>query len=265
MARLDLQPKNATRLEKAVSQTIDRLPELNVGVQDLRGFKYEPADPIVPYLVLEYGLTEVADYLPDLRAALAEGVDWQRIRGTIASVHKALNWIGADGIIEENSPYLYKWWWFQIHLPTERRSSAFVTPMIALANASKPLRSEFARVTAGFDVRAIRTNVGRLNRQMLNSWSGVRRAPGEPVLSFRYHHTQITDYPELGIYVGERKTVRHALLVDAAAPTEQRSGFPSSLATKLADASAPSSVPFSNAPWGNVPFGVPSPTVQTGY
>src|SRR5690606_8271555 len=109
-------------------------------------FKFNPPDQIVPYLVAEYGLNEIADYLPDLRAVLREGVSWQRLIGTPAAVHKALRWISHDGDIEEFPARKRKWWWFQVHLPFEVRNPDFVRPMTQLVKASKPLRSEFARV-----------------------------------------------------------------------------------------------------------------------
>lgn len=267
MTRRHLLPAPSTPLEKAISETLDRLPELGVGSDALHGFKFDPIAVVVPYLIAEYGLGEIDGFIDDPIRVLREGIAWQRLRGTPAALHMALDWIGADGVLEENPPQRFKWWWFQVHLPDERRSSAFVDPMIAVAKASKPLRSEFARVTAGYDVRGFRLNGSRLNAALLNSWSGVRRAPGEPVLSLRVHQNEIVEYgPTLGIVDGEWMFVGRWVKVDGAAATEQRSSMPSSLATSLADASDPAVVPFSNAPFSATEaFGSPSPTVQTGY
>lgn len=266
MERIHLLPKNATALERAVSEAIDWMPEIGAGAVSLRGFKYDPIDQIVPYLVAEFGLSEIEDYLSNLRDVLREGLIWQRERGTPAALHRALNWIGKDGLIEEMSPRRFKWWWFQVHLPLEQRDSTFVTPMIALAKASKPLRSEFARVTAGYDVRGFQLNGSRLNAGLLNSWSGVRRAAGEPVLSLRVHHSAAVEYGEgLGAVEGEWSSIHHHVIVDGAAPTEQKSSMPTSAATQLVSSSEPSIVPFNNAPFSATDtFGVPSPIVQTG-
>jgi P2-related tail formation protein len=264
--RSHLLPRNATPVERAVSETIDRLPELSVGADDIRGFKYNPSDLVVPHLLVEYGLGEIEDFLDDQRDLLREGVVWQRLRGTPAALHRALLWNDSDGTLEENPITRFKWWWFQVHLPDERHSSAFVSAMIALANASKPLRSEFARVTAGFDVRGFTLNEKRMNGGgMLNSWSGVRRAEGEPVLSFRVRHrTQAFADEVMQLDMKHSQRVRHAHLIDAGAPTEQRSGFPSALATGIGDSTDPKTVPFNNAPFEEeVSFGVPSPQVQT--
>jgi P2-related tail formation protein len=267
MIRRHLQPNNSTAYERALSETMDRSPELSPAIAALRGFKFRPPDHIVPYLVVEYALTEIEDYLPDLRTVLAEGILWQRLRGTPAALHRALGWIGHDGTLEESPPTRVKWWWFQVHLPFEVRSSEFERPMTALVKASKPLRSEFARITAGYDVRGLRLNAGRLNSNLLNSWSGVRRQAGEPVLSLRVNHRNEVTYSDFGIgIIPGASTIHHVHVVDAAAPTEQRSGFPSALATSIADASKPNSVPFNNSPFSSDdPFGVPAQIAQTGF
>jgi P2-related tail formation protein len=163
--RRDLLPRNATAAEKALSAALDRLPELSPGAQAIRGFKFNPVPAFVPFLIVEYGLGEIEDffYAGDWRRILAEGIVWQRLRGTPAAMHRGLSWIGSDGRIEENPVDRFKWWWFQLHLPGEVSNANFVSPMIAIARASKPLRSEFARVTAGLDVRGFRLNASRLN------------------------------------------------------------------------------------------------------
>ncbi|PRD42333.1 hypothetical protein C5748_16175 [Phyllobacterium phragmitis] len=156
--------------------------------------------------------------------------------------------------------------WIQVHLPFEVRNTDFVTSMTALSKASKPLRSEFARVTAGYDKRGFRLNQHRLNGgALLNSWSGVRRASGEPVLSLRYHHRELVDVWGGGdIGVIETSRMRMTDIIDAAAPTVQRSSRTVSNAPALADYENPTSVPFSNAPWLDEPFGVPAIRVQKG-
>ena len=121
-----------TPLERVLSESLDKLPILMPGVESLRGFKFNPPDPIIPYLIAEYGLNEIADYLPDLRAVLREGVAWQRLIGTPAAIHKALRWINHDGDIEEFPATARKWWWFQVHLPFEPTTTQFLLPTTRL-------------------------------------------------------------------------------------------------------------------------------------
>lgn len=268
MENRHLLPNNATAFERAMSEAMNPSPDLSPAIVTLRGFKFDPPDVIVPYLVREYGLTEIEDYLPDFRTVLAEGIIWQRLRGTPAALHRALGWIGHDGVIEETSPRRFKWWWFQVHLPDPRRSSAFVTPMIGLAKASKPLRSEFARVTAGYDKRGFILDTHKLNGgALLNSWSGVRRAAGEPVLSLRWRHAPpVFEVPIYEPTVAGRQAINHTALLSAGPATTQKSSFPQELAFTAANYSNPSGVPFSNAPFSETEiFGAPIPQIQKDY
>lgn len=268
MERRHLQPNNATAYERAISEAMDRAPELSPAIVALRGFKFDPPDAIVPYLIREYGLTEIEDYLPDLRTVLKEGLTWQRLRGTPAALHRALGWIGHDGVLEENSPKRFKWWWFQIHLPEPRRSSRFVSPMTAVANASKPLRSEIARITAGYDKRGFVLNAHRVNGgALLNSWSGIRRGGGEPALSLRWNH--IAPVFANTLYnpgITGRQSINHTALLSAGPSTTQKSSFPQDFSFAPADYSDPDTVPFSNAPFPeDKPFGAPIPQIQKDY
>ena len=255
-----------TPLERVLSESLDKLPSLMPGVESLRGFKFDPPDKIVPYLVAEYGLNEIADYLPDLRAVLREGVGWQRLIGTPAAVHKALWWINHDGDIEEFPAKARKWWWFQIHLPFEVRNTDFVRPMTQLVKASKPLRSEFARVTSGWDVRAFRLNEHRLNGGAgLNNWSGKQRAPGEPVLSLRVNQARRVTVPTGGRV--DVKAIQHVLMVRTVrigVPIRQPSASFASTAAIRINYQNPATVTYQNAPFVNKPFGTPVPRVQTG-
>lgn len=268
MEHRHLLPNNATPFERSMSEAMNPTAELSPAIVTLRGFKFDPPDAIVPYLIREYGLTEIEDYLPDLRTVLAEGIIWQRLRGTPAALHRALGWIGHDGVIEENAPTRFKWWWFQVHLPDPRRSSAFVTPMIGLTRASKPLRSEFARVTAGYDKRGFILDTHKLNGgALLNSWSGVRRAAGEPVLSLRWNHpAPVFDVPIYEPLIAVRQAITHVAQLSAGPATTQKSSFPQELTFTAADYSDPKTVPFSNAPFSETSnFGAPIPQIQKDF
>lgn len=264
--RIALLPSNATALETAISESMDRTPEIGPGVVALRGFKYNPPDRIVPFLVVEYGLQEIADFIPDLRLLLAEGIAWQRIVGTPAAIHKSLRWINYDGDIEEFPAKAQKWWWFQIHLPFEVRNSNFVRPMTTLVKASKPLRSEFARVTAGHDVRAFRLNKHRLNGSAgINNWSGIRRSPDEPVLSLRVSSRTTVIVPTGGkVKVLQTQNLHSHKIVRANIPLFNPTFHLAAAAAVRTDYQKKTTVAFQNAPFTNQPFGAPVPRVQTG-
>lgn len=260
-----LLPRNATALEKALVQVSDRTQELSPGIVELRGFKHEPIDRIVPYLVIEYGLSEIAEYLPDLRTVISDGIKWQRLIGTPAAIHMALGWINHDGDIEEFPAKASKWWWFQIHLPFEVRNTDFVRPVTHLVKASKPLRSEFARLTAGHDVRAFRLNKHRLNGDAgLNNWSGIKRSDAEPVLSLRVNRRQPV-YALLG--GGVVKRTQHISMIRPVVlgmPTRQQGAILLSGSARHVDLNNQATTPFRNAPFNNQPFGKPSLIVQRG-
>src|SRR3954471_6709477 len=101
MARLHLLPHNSTPLERALSESLDWLDELQPGVVELRGFKHSPQPNMLPFLIQEYGFQDVARYVPDFAQVIKEGLQFQRQRGTHAAVHRALKWIERDGTLEE--------------------------------------------------------------------------------------------------------------------------------------------------------------------
>ncbi|GAA5542422.1 phage tail protein [Brucella sp. NBRC 113783] len=255
-----------TPLERVLSESLDKLPDLIPGVESLRGFKFNPPDSIVPYLVAEYGLNEIAEYMPNLRDLIHEGIQWQRIIGTPAAIHKALQWINHDGDIEEFAAKATKWWWFQIHLPFEVRNTNFVRPLTHLVKASKPLRSEFARVTAGHDVRAFRFNKHRLNGTAgLNNWSGIKRTPDEPVLSLRVNIRRVVVIPTNGaVNVLETQNLHSHKPVSVAIPTSNPTFRLAAFPATRTDYRNKSTVQFQNAPFVSQPFGAPVPRVQTG-
>lgn len=265
--RIALLPSNATALETAISESMDRTPEIGPGVVALRGFKHNPSDRIIPFLVAEYGLQEIADFIPDLRRLLSEGIAWQRIIGTPGAIHKALSWINHDGDIEEFPARARKWWWFQVHLPFEVRNTNFVRPMTQLVKASKPLRSEFARVTAGWDVRAFQLNRHRLNGDaFLNDWSGIRRAPGEPVLSLRVNQRpHAAFWPETFIRVRTTTLISLFVRTTYGLPLRQRIAIFVASAGVLARYSEPSIQTFQNAPFLADRFGKPASRAHIGF
>ena len=54
-----LLPANATRLEQALSLATDSLSRLALPTDAIRQFKTDPSDPLLPWLIWEYGLGEL--------------------------------------------------------------------------------------------------------------------------------------------------------------------------------------------------------------
>jgi len=77
---------NATKQEKALVDAID----YKVDPSRIRGFKLNPKDEILPWIIEEYGLGEILHWAKDKRKAVEEGIKFQRLRGTPALLKIAL-------------------------------------------------------------------------------------------------------------------------------------------------------------------------------
>lgn len=85
----------------------------------IRTAKEDAPDDYLPFLIWEYGLEELLPYLPDPRVALNNGLQWQPIRGTPASLTLALSWLGVTAVIEEDDPTSVHWYEFQLATYTQ--------------------------------------------------------------------------------------------------------------------------------------------------
>jgi hypothetical protein len=164
-----LLPPSRSSLETALS--IGLGPRLLDGPMHLRGFKVAPADALIPWLIWEYGLEELLPYLPDPRRAIREGVAWQRIRGTEASLRAALSWRGLDDVaIEEGTRTDFAV--FQID-PGRVPETAEVIDIIGLSRLAAPARSKLVRLYHDYDLRALVGDHGVVEGGQWDDWSGV--------------------------------------------------------------------------------------------
>ncbi|MGB1197043.1 MAG: phage tail protein [Synechococcus sp.] len=193
MTAADLLPSNATRLERDLSRSSDVLPTLGPGTQLIRTAKrINIPDDVVPWLIYEYGLGEITPYVPDLRQALVEGVQWQRVRGTRRAVDIGLGWIGFAAEIEESEAATIRWAQFQLGLNQAPNGLGAIDSVVGITRLSSPVRSQLFRVYGGYDYRRF-----RLDDHMLSegSWlcdhTGTYPRPDWPQLSFgrQFHGT----------------------------------------------------------------------------
>lgn len=178
-----LLPANATQLEQALSLSTDPLSRLALSADAIRQFKTEPSDPLLPWLIWEYGLGELLPYLPDPRRAIAEGILWQRLRGTPAALSTALSWIGATATIEQEPPGVH-FAEFQLDPGQVLDSDTAIANLIAIAKLSAPARSRLSRIYHGYDLRRIVLDESRLGEALLSDHSGVFWKDGQTKLSF---------------------------------------------------------------------------------
>lgn len=153
--RQNLLPQNATGFERALSESLDRLPELQPGFDELRGFKSAPVhESILPWLVVEYGLGGITQYLPDLASAIEYGLRWQRVKGTPQGVAESLTWVGyAFSTFYEAPLRRTRWHLYELELDRFRDSEDDLATIEAVVRLSDPVRSEFFRAWNGYTVR----------------------------------------------------------------------------------------------------------------
>lgn len=171
-------PSNATDFELAIAAVDDPHARLADAVEAIRAADRAPPTPFLPYLIWEYGLGELTPYVPNVYALIAEGVRWQRVRGTSAAVVKALAWLGYAGALEWEPTR--RRWWNGVQLALGRLRDAEepdLDRIEGLMGLSLPFRSDFLRGFYGYDVRAVETGWTRLSAGMLSDWSGARLHP----------------------------------------------------------------------------------------
>lgn len=166
-----LLPPNATPLELAV-EAATALDERITDLDTISGLKTRVPEALIPWLLWEYGLVPLTPYLTDPRRAIAEGIVWQRIRGTPKALTTALGWVGCeDARIEETGPG-FGWSRIQID-PGLVPSRDQARGVIAVSGLSLPARSRLARLYHDLDLRALRLDRDTLDRALLDDWSGI--------------------------------------------------------------------------------------------
>ena len=204
-----LLPPNATALERSLSISTDLLTRLAGDAEALAGFKTDPADSLLPWLIWEYGLGELLPYLPEPRRAIAEGLRWQRLRGTPAALTTALSWIGAHPQVEQETPGIH-FAEFQFDPGLVLDNDDAIANLIAIARLSAPARSRLSRIHHGWDLRRVVLDESRLGDALLSDHSGVLWQDGQTKLSFG-RFRQLANPPLDIALVPTREAVRFAV------------------------------------------------------
>ena len=171
---MSLLPKNATSVERALEAAT--APDRHLAGSDaaLRTFKDAPPDALLPSLVWEYAVGELVPWLGgDACRAIADGVAWNRLRGTPAALKTLLGWVWPTPIaIEEEEAGSAHFAEFMVD-PGRVLSDAEVATLVAAARLSAPARSRLARVFHAYDIRRLRLDHSRLGDAMLSDYSGT--------------------------------------------------------------------------------------------
>lgn len=181
----ELLPSNGTAWERVVADAMDATADLAGAVGAIRTAKLiSPPPSFLPFLVYEYGLGELTPYVPNLYDLINEGVDWQRVRGTPASLFMALGWLGYGGDLREENTRRRFWNLFQIELDRVRDNEAGLEGVAGIARLSVPQRSVFWRGYHGLDIRPQTFGESHLGDSHFGEYSGRRLKQGGPLWSF---------------------------------------------------------------------------------
>ncbi len=218
---LDLLPNHATTLEKELVNSTDSISRLGAGLERIRDAKRQNIpDNVVDWLIYEYGLGEVTPYLTDPRQALAEGVQWQRVRGTPSAVELGLGWINFPASVEESEAATLRWAEYQLGLEDGPADHSKISRVVGISGISQPARTRMFRIHGGwYDFRRFNLNDHALSEgAMLCDHSGVIVRPEWPQLSFGREYQNQADAN------GAAETAPG--IVDAYKPTRPIQSFP---------------------------------------
>lgn len=182
----DLLARSATKWEMAVANAMAPLPAIASGITSMRRVKYvSPRPSMLPYLDWEYGLGELAPYLPNPNTRITLGVRWQRLRGTVSALAMGLGWLGYTAALEE--AWTGRRWWnsFQLRFPTlPPRDTPDLERIEGITRLSVPKRSDLRRGVHFYDIGPLEANTSRLNESLLSFESGIAVTEAGTIWSF---------------------------------------------------------------------------------
>lgn len=126
---------------------------------------------LLPWIAQQWQVTAFAPYFDSVDALLQQAVPWLMERGSIASVRRALGWLGYVSVtIDEAGAWL--------HIdPGRVIESQDMAALVHVVRASLPAHVRLYRVYHGHDARPIVLDRGpRLDAGLLDAYSGV---PGQ--------------------------------------------------------------------------------------
>ncbi len=194
MSRYDLLPPNATPLERNLSRAVSTLDRIARPVPIIRTAKrVNIPESVVPWLIFEYGLGELLPFITNQRRLVAEGVLWQRIRGTPESIRIGLTWLDLDGYIEESERGTRRWAEFMIGLDAGV-SADTIDRIVGISRIASPVRSRLQRIFAVYDFRRFVLSDSLLSDGgILSDHSGTRPRPDWPQISFGDFRSESVD------------------------------------------------------------------------
>ncbi|OCP17432.1 MULTISPECIES: phage tail protein [unclassified Ensifer] len=182
-----LQPGNKGLFETALEASLsEKWATLTSGARAISTAKRgDPLPTALPWLVYEYGLGELTPYVPNLYNVLAEGIQWQRVRGSLDAIARGLSWIGYSASVEE--AWSGRNWWnsYQLRfasLPTV--DDPDLGRVEGVSRLSVPQRSQLRRGVYQYDAGAVELDRSRLDDTLLERESGVAVTTAGTLWSF---------------------------------------------------------------------------------
>ena len=206
---VSLLPSNATPYQRAIEQACSIVDLADAPVAEMHGIKYRrPLNAtIAPHLVLEYGLSPIAEFFGTIEELIDEGRPWQAIRGTPRAKHLALAWIGYDAITIEDQNAGRRRWHLQTidmgKLPAAVTEDYLLGKAEYLVGLSNRARTVFFRGFHGYDVRALSFGKSTWGNAIWGDSSGVRINGGDVKWSHgRVHGVTGTIDPQVYVDLG---------------------------------------------------------------
>lgn len=181
-----LLPINSTPWERCIAAACEFSDEIDGAISEISRAKHvtRPVS-FLPWLIDEYGLGELSPYVPNLYDLLDEGIQWQRIRGSLASIDAGLNWIGYSATFKTAWPERAWWNSFQLCLDQLPAADAPDLERIeGITDLSKCARSDFRRAVYQYDAGALEADGTPLDHSMLERESGVIATEKNTLWSF---------------------------------------------------------------------------------
>lgn len=192
MEHARLLPDGATPRELAIAEVADPLARFAAVYDLIREVDRHPPPTWMPFLIGELGLGELTPYVPNLYDLVAEGIAWQRVRGTSAAVSRGLGWLGYAASFEQGARHRRRWHLWQMHLDRVRDAERpDLVAIDGIASLSDDAVSEFWRGFAGYDVRACEAGGSRWGGAIWGDHSGVRLDADGAKWSFGRRHEAI--------------------------------------------------------------------------
>lgn len=167
-----LLPPNATRFQRDLELVNGFRFDENQAIQTLINVKSDPPDNFLYWLIWEYGLDEILPYISDPRTLIADGLKWQRLRGTPKSLRIALGWVNVYPVRIEEEPPGAAFFQYQLELDRILRSEE-LKKTLKLCDLSAPVRSRLARIyNKEHDIRPLHLSEDTFGAY-LSDYSGV--------------------------------------------------------------------------------------------